>query len=215
MKISVLIPTKNEPLINKLIEEIHEVLRKFEHEIIVIDKSDTKPNIKNAKLVVQKSNGLGKAVLEGLKYAKGDVIVTMDGDFSHDPKDLLRFLEKINENDIVIGSRFVPYGLTEDVTRRKFISKIFLNLASFILKIDITDPMSGFAMIKKNVYDNLKLNPLGYKINMEILYKGKKLGFKTEEVPITFHKRRAGETKTGLMEALRTLVFIFKLRFML
>jgi dolichol-phosphate mannosyltransferase len=212
MKISVLIPTKNEPLINELVDEVHQVLKKFEHEIIVIDKSDIKPKINNAKIVVQKSEGLGKAVIEGLSYATGDVIVTMDGDFSHDPNDLPKLIEKTKEYDIVIGSRFVSGGITEDETHRKFISKVFRDLASFILKINIEDPMSGFAAIKRNVYETLQLNPIGYKINMEILYKGKKLGFKATEVPIFFHKRKAGKSKAKLKEALRTLIFILKLK---
>jgi dolichol-phosphate mannosyltransferase len=212
MRVSVLIPTKNEPLINDLIEEVHEVLKDYEHEVIVIDKSDVLPEIKNAKLVIQKSNGLGKAILEGLSHASGDAIVTMDADFSHDPKDLPKFLEKIEEYDIVIGSRFVAGGITEDKIYRKFISRVFCWLASFILKLDIKDCMSGFAVIKRNVYKKLKLNPLGYKINMEILYKGKKEGFKVREVPIKFHKRRTGRTKAGIKEGLRTLIFIFKLR---
>jgi dolichol-phosphate mannosyltransferase len=213
MKISVLIPTKNEPLINELVDEVHQVLKKFEHEIIVIDKSDIKPKINNAKIVVQKSEGLGKAVIEGLSYATGDVIVTMDGDFSHDPNDLPKLIEKTKEHDIVIGSRFVSGGITEDETHRKFISKVFRDLASFILKINIEDPMSGFAAIKRNVYETLQLNPIGYKINMEILYKGKFFDFKETEVPIFFHKRKAGKSKAKINEALRILIFIFKLKF--
>jgi len=213
MKISVLIPTKNEPLINELIDEIHQNLKKFRHEIIIIDKSDISPEIKNAKLVIQKTDGLGKAVLEGLPYAIGDVIVTMDGDFSHDPKDLPKLIEKTKEYDIVIGSRFVSGGITEDETHRKFISKVFRNLSSFILRINIEDPMSGFTAIKRNVYETLQLNPIGYKINMEILYKGKFFDFKVTEVPIFFHKRKAGKSKAKLKEALRTLIFIFKLKF--
>jgi len=61
MKISVLIPIKDEPYINYLVEDIHKALKKIKHEVIVIDKSDIQPKIKNAKLVLQKSNGLGKA----------------------------------------------------------------------------------------------------------------------------------------------------------
>lgn len=212
MKISVLIPTRNEPLINELVSEIHKILKGFEHEIIVIDKSDFKPKINNAKLLIQKSDGLGKAVLEGLSYATGDIIVTMDGDFSHDPRDLPKLIEKVKEYDIIIGSRFVSGSITEDKTYRKFISEVFRLLASSILKLDMQDPMSGFAVIKRNVYDSLKLNPIGYKINLEIMYKSKKHGFKVKEVPIIFTKRKAGKSKAGIKEAIRALLFIFKLK---
>jgi dolichol-phosphate mannosyltransferase len=212
MKISVLIPTKNEPLINELVDELHRVLNNLEHEVIIIDKSDIRPDIKDAKLITQESDGLGKAVLEGLKYSTGDVIVTMDGDFSHDPKDLPKLIDKIGEYDIVIGSRFVRGGITEDKSYRKFISSFFRWLTFFILKTDIQDSMSGFAVIKRKVYNSLQLNPIGFKINLEILYKGKKFGFKTIEVPILFHKRKVGGSKAKIKEAFRTVMFIFKLK---
>lgn len=212
MKVSVLIPTKNEPLINELIKKIHQALKNFKHEIIVIDKSDTIPNIKNAKLVIQESDGLGKAILEGLLHATGDVIVTMDGDFSHDPKDLPRLIETSKHVDIVIGSRFIKGGKTTDETHRKLISRAYRRFASFILGIDVKDNMSGFAVIKKKVYDTLQLDPIGYKINLEIMYKSKKHDFKVKEVPIWFTKRKAGKSKAGIKEALRTLFFILNLK---
>jgi len=213
MKISILIPTKNEPLINELIKEVHQVLKNLKHEIIVIDKSKITPNIKDAKLVTQESDGLGKAIIEGLAYASGDVIVTMDGDFSHDPNDLLKLIGKINEYDIIIGSRFVPNAKTEDRIYRRFISFLFRKFASIALDLKVEDPMSGFIVARRCVYQNLKLDPIGYKINMEIVYKGKRNGFIVHEVPIAFHKRKTGKSKSGIKEGLRTLFFILKLKF--
>jgi len=217
MKISVLIPTKNEPLINELIKKVHRALKNFKREIIVIDKSDVTPHIYDAKLVIQESDGLGKAVLEGLPHTTGDIIVTMDGDFSHDPKDLLKLVEKINGHDIVIGSRFLSGGRNEDELYRKFISFSFTKIASSILNLNIKDSMSGFVAVKKYVYENLNLNPIGYKINMEIMFKAKKRNYKICEVPITFHKRRAGKTKAGasflgLKEGVRALRYVFELK---
>lgn len=217
MKISVLIPTKNEPLINKLTEGVHRVLKNYEHEIVVIDKSNVLPKLKNAKIIVQKSDGLGKAILEGLPHVSGDVIVTMDGDFSHDPKDLLGMIKKANEYDIVIGSRFIPGGKSEDKLYRKFISFLFRKFASITLDLEVEDLMSGFAVVKRHVYENLDLNPIGYKINMEIMFKGKMKNYKLCEVPITFQKRKAGKSKvglsfSGLKESFRTMRYIFELK---
>ena len=73
--------------------------------------------------------------------------------------------------------------------------------------------MSGFAAIKKEVYDSIKINPLGYKINLEIMFKAKKKGFKIKEVPIYFKEREAGESKGDAKEALRIIKLIFRLRF--
>lgn len=216
MKISVIIPTKNEPLIQQLIKEIHDSLEQ-QHEIIVVDKSEKKPEIVDAKLITQKSDGLGKAVLEGLSHADGDVIVVMDGDFSHDPNDINKLVKELDTFDIVIGSRFIEGGKTEDKTHRKIVSYFFRKIASFVLDPNIEDTMSGFSAVKREVFNNLTINPIGYKINMEIIFKGMKKGYKVGEVPINFHPRRAGKSKAGLStgglkESFRILRYIFELK---
>lgn len=211
LKVSVLIPTKDEPFINKLVQKIHKQLAKYDHEIVVIDKSEIPPKIKDAKVLIQKSDGLGKAVLEGLQHARGNVIVTMDGDGSHLPEDIPKLLEKIGKYDIVIGSRFISGGKTLDSILRNLISKSFCWIVWFFLGIKLKDSMSGFTTIKKEVYKKLQLNPLGYKINMEILYKSKNK-FRSTEVPILFLKRKAGKPKPKVIEGIRTLIFILKLR---
>jgi len=211
LKISILIPTKDEPFINELVQEIHKQLANYDHEIIVIDKSEIVPKIKGAKVLIQKSDGLGKAVLEGLEHATGNVIVTMDGDGSHSPEDIPKVLEKIGKYDVVIGSRFTSEGETLDSTFRNLVSKSFSLISWIFLGIKLKDPMSGFAAIKREVYNNLQLNPLGYKINTEILYRSKNK-FRLTEVPISFLKRKAGKPKPKVKEGLRTLIFISKLR---
>jgi dolichol-phosphate mannosyltransferase len=210
MKVSILIPTKNEPHITELVKEIHKTL-KINHEIIIIEKSSKIPKVKNALVIKQKSNGLGQAVLEGLQHATGDVIVTMDGDGSHRPEDLPKLIEGLNQADIVIGSRFVEGAATKDKTHRKVISFLFRKFASVILGLKIKDSMSGVIVVRKKVYGKLRLNPLGYKINLEILHKSKNR-FNVVEVPITFQKRKSGKPKSGIKEALRTIIFIMELR---
>jgi dolichol-phosphate mannosyltransferase len=211
--ISVILPTRNEPLINDLIAEVHKALKGRAHEIIVVDLSDKKPVIKGAKLYLQKSKGLGNAVLEGIGYAKGDIIVVMDSDFAHDPKDIPRLLEKTDKYDIVIGSRYAKGAKSMDTLFRKTASRIYCFMSNIVLGLPYKDTMNGFAVVRRKVYDSIKLNPLGYKIHTETFYKARKKGFLICEVPITFHKRRAGKSNTNFREAVRTLFFIFQLRF--
>lgn len=212
-KVSIIIPTKNEPSINKLLHDLHKVLADVDHEIIVVDKSDAPPKISEvAKVVIQKSNGLGRGILEGLNYARGDVVITMDGDGSHRAMDVPKLLEKIGDYDIVVGSRFVSDGVTEDSIDRKITTLVFRKLASLILNLGIEDSMSGFIAAKKEVYNSLNLNPLGYKINMEIMFKGKNGGYKICETPIIFKKRETGKSKTSIQTALETLRYIFELK---
>jgi len=212
MKISVIIPTKNEPLIGQLVNEIHESLSDQDHEIIVVDKSEKKSEISNAKLISQKSDGLGNAIMEGLNYVKGDAIVIMDGDLSHNPTDINRLVQELNTFDIVIGSRYIKGGITDDKIHRKFFSHVFRSIANPILGLNVKDSMSGFSAIKKEVFDNLTINPLGYKINMEVMFKGIKEGYKVGEVPINFQIRKSGKSKANFKEAFRILRYIFELK---
>jgi len=211
-KVSVIVPIKNEPCIHELVKKIHRALSKVEHEIIVVDKSDKTPKIKNVKLVIQKSDGLGNGVIEGLEFATGNIIITMDGDGSHRPEDLPKLIEKAKNFDIVIGSKYVTGGKTEDISYRIIISKIFCRFVSFILGLNIKDNMSGLAAVRREVYEKIKPNPRGFKINMELLYKAKKFRFRTTEVPIVFLKRRSGKTKANFKEGFRTIRFIFELK---
>lgn len=212
MKISVIIPTKDEPLIQKLVDEVNHVLENYDHEIIVVDESEKPPELNGAKLVVQESSGLGKAVLEGVGQSTGGIIITMDGDFSHRPIDVPKLIDKTNTADIVIGSRFIENGKTNDQTHRKLISYVYRKIASKILNINVEDNMSGFVAVRREVYDSVELNPIGYKINLELMYKAMRNGFRIAEVPIVFEQRRSGKSKADWTEALRILRYVIELK---
>jgi len=211
--ISILIPTKNEPYIQTLVNEINKEIKQ-KHEIIIIDKSKKKHKLRGAKVIRQISDGLGNAILEGFKLSRGDIIATMDGDGSHDTKDLKKMLEKIPRYDIVIGSKLVKGGKTEDPFSRKIVTIGFSIITRLILGIKVKDSMTGFMVVKRKILEKIKLRPKGFKIVLEVIYKSKA---KIAEVPITFHKRKAGESKVGfnikgLKEAFRIFNLIIKLK---
>jgi len=218
MKISILIPTKNEPLINELIKNVHKALKNYEHEVIVIDKSDKKPKIIDGKLILQKSDGLGNGVIEGLRHVTGDIIITMDGDFSHNPEDIPRFIRKIEQSyDIVIGSRYIDRGLIKNwSTYRKLTSKGANILARFLLGVDVSDITSNYRCYKKNVFNSIgleKIKATGYAFIQEILYLSKIKGFEIIEIPITFTDRKYGKSKLTKKEMYRFLIELLKLKF--
>jgi dolichol-phosphate mannosyltransferase len=218
VKISVIIPTKNEPLINELIEEVHKNLKNYEHEIIIIDKSDKKPKIIGAELFLQKSNGLGNAIIEAFNHTRSDIIITMDGDFSHNPKDLLRFLRKISEGyDIVIGSRYIDGGSVKNWNiYRKVTSKSANLLSNFLLGVNVNDITSNYRCYRKNVLNTIGLNKIksgGYAFIQEILYLSKLNGFKIIEIPIVFADREYGKSKLTKREMYRFLTELLKLKF--
>ncbi len=199
--ISIIIPTKNEPYINQLIEDIHAKV-KSEHEIIVVDKSDEMPKIARAKLLLQKTDGLGNAVLEGIRESKGGFVVMMDGDGSHDPEYINAMFEKMKDSDIVIASKYIPGGKTEDYASRIFVSKIFNAVIARFLGLKVKDIMSGYAMFRKEVFGKIVLKPKGYKLLMEIVYKSKKAcNARVSEIPTHFIKRKAGKSKVGFNAA--------------
>ncbi len=215
--ISIIIPTKNEPYVKTLVKRINKFVKE-DKEIIVVDKSDKKPNVDGARIISQKSNGLGNAVMEGLENSKGDIIIIMDGDGSHRPEDIKQLLSKLGHYDMVIGSRFIADARTEDISHRKLISLLFRKLTSLILNIKVQDNMSGFSAMKREIFNRIKLKPKGYKINLEIMYKAKVLGYKICEVPIIFEKRKAGKSNVGLnsrgvKEVMNILILMLRLRF--
>lgn len=215
--LSIIIPTKNEPYINELVADIHKKVS-AEHEILVVDKSDNPPAIKGARLILQKSNGLGNAVLEGLSEAKRDVILMMDGDGSHDPEYIGSMLSYIKNYDIVIGSRYVKGGSSDDGLSRVVISRLLTFIVSSLLGLEIKDPLSGFAMYRRAVLESAMLNPKGFKLLMEVCYKyGKSNRARIKEVPIRFRPRAAGKSKVGfnlkgVKEAFRIITLAISLR---
>jgi len=213
MLISIIIPIKDEPAIQGLVDTINSMIMQ-NHEIIIVDKSKVKPNIKDAQLLTQESDGLGNAFLEGLSRSTGDIIALMDGDGSHRPQDLLRMLEKIDEYDIVLGSKLVKGGMSCDTPGRKIVTLAFAWITRLILWVDIKDPMTGLMLARRDVFRNIKLKPRGFKIVIEIVYKSRA---KTLEVPISFCERMDGSSKAGfnwngLKESCRIIHILYELK---
>lgn len=153
-----------------------------------------------------KVRGLSESVIDGLYEAKGDYCVVMDADLSHPISAVPAMIEKLQNksSDFVLGSRYIADGtLPKDWGVKRWLnSKIATMLAYPLVKVN--DPMSGFfALARANLPDINTLNPIGYKIALEILVKG---NFKAiSEHPIGFVDRTQGESKLNLKEQLNYL----------
>ncbi len=206
--ISVIIPTMNEPGIGELINRIHSVLKQSRHEIVIVDKSndDTPSRAKKAgaRVIRQKDSGLGSALKTGMISARGDFIITMDADLSHDPIYIKNILKGLKTNDMVIGSRKIPGGKVEGWgVDRKFISSGASVLTRMVLGMPIKDPTSGYRGYRKNIFKKINLKKISskdYNFQIEILYKIFKNGFKISEIPIKFVNRKIGKSKLGRKE---------------
>ena len=202
----------NEPLISSLVIQVHETLSLMEHEIVIVDKSDYPLVLDLARIIRQQSKGLGRAILEGLEAARGEWISVMDGDFSHRPEDLASMVKRIHDQDFVLGSRYVKGGRNLDLPLRRVVSRVFNLLAKLILQLGFSDPMSGMIVAKAEVFRKVKPNPIGFKINLELIYRATRLGFRGVEVPIVFRPRSSGRSKAGVREAVRTASYILAVR---
>jgi dolichol-phosphate mannosyltransferase len=211
----VIIPTYNER------DNLEELVRrtsaacsatKMAYEIVVVD--DNSPDGTgalaeqmgksfNVKVIHRAGKlGLSTAVLDGFKVASGSILVVMDADLSHPPEKISDMVGRIARGgaDMVIGSRYVEGGHVENwPIHRRLISKGATLLARGLTKVK--DPMSGFFAVRRDAVEGVELNPVGYKIGLEILVKGRVS--KVEEVPITFADRKAGKSKLGASVTLK------------
>jgi dolichol-phosphate mannosyltransferase len=198
-KISVIIPTKNEPYVGTLVERLRKIFRNS-LEIIVIEKGRNLPKIK-AKVIRQKTDGLGNAFFEAVKYTHGKIIANMDGDGSHSPEDLKKLLVAIKNADLVIGSKLVRRGINEDLFYRQIITQIATKIYSFIMGIKVKDSTSGFFAVRKKVLDKIKIKKvLGYKILFPLAFFAQQQKFRIKEVPIVFHQRKAGTSHVSIFK---------------
>lgn len=225
--LSIIVPTYNErENLPVLVERIDKALKdKYSYEIIIVDDNSPDGTWKVALELAEKGYpvkiirrpgklGLGTAVLDGLKKASGEYIVVMDADLQHPPEVLPSLLEKalVEKADIVVASRYTRGGGVEGWSAiRKIISKGATLIAKILLPQarKTTDPMSGFFLFRRKIIEGVELNPLGYKILLEILVKAKYS--KVVDVPYVFHRRLHGESKLGPGEMWRYIKHVLRL----
>jgi dolichol-phosphate mannosyltransferase len=213
--ISLVIPSYNErPNIEELVERSQKALASTGEtfEVILVDDNSpdgTPQEIHRLqasrpwlRLVLREvERDLSTAVIAGWRVAQGDVLGCMDADLQQPPEIIPRLFEHLRRSgaDIVVASRHVPGGgVSEWSLLRRFISWTATLMATFILPgtlNKVRDPMSGFFLMRKDVIAYAPLNPIGYKILLEVLAKGDYS--KVEEVPFIFEERARGGSKLG------------------
>jgi dolichol-phosphate mannosyltransferase len=224
MRVSVIVPTYNErENLPELFERISRALRDYEYEIVIVDDDSPDETWKLAQelskrypvKVIRRTDekGLSSAVIRGFNEATGDVFVVMDADLQHPPEVIPELLKAIeNGADIAIASRYVPGGGVRNwYWYRKLISKGAIMLGRLALpKIrNIKDPVSGFFALRREVVEGVELNPVSFKILLEILVKGRYR--KVVEVPFTFGLGKAGESKLSGGTMLNYLRHLYRL----
>ncbi|OGH59413.1 MAG: hypothetical protein A2725_01125 [Candidatus Magasanikbacteria bacterium RIFCSPHIGHO2_01_FULL_33_34] len=176
----------------------------FEPEIIIIDDNSndgTQQFVEEyshnspykTKLIERKERGLATAVIRGFTETEADVLCVMDADLSHPPALIPKLIENSKSFDIVLPCRNMIGGGAEEWPIHRKLTSMFATSLVKLLGITVRDPMSGFFLIHKKVIEDVKLNPIGYKILLEILVKGKYKNY--IEVPYIFRNRAVGNSK--------------------
>lgn len=224
IELSIVVPTYNEsenvPL---LVEKLDVVLAGVRWEAIFVDDDSRdgtakvvraiaakRPNIRVVQRIGRR--GLSSACVEGALASSAPYIAVMDADLQHDERLLPRMLEVLRggETEIVVGSRFVAGGsVGEFAANRVQISKMGARLARLIVKQDLSDPMSGFFMLRRDVFERVvrRLSAKGFKILLDI-FASAPAPLKAVELPFTFGARIKGESKLDTMVAWEYLMLL-------
>jgi dolichol-phosphate mannosyltransferase len=213
--LSVIIPTYNE---SENIARILDGIRKslpdgLSAEIIVVDDNSpdgtadivsdaaSRVDAKNMDIKVLRrpqKQGLSSAIMAGVHASEGEIILVMDGDFSHPPQTIPHMVEELREGDcdIVVASRYIHGGsIIGWPFKRKLMSKGATRIAQVGLGIEIKDPMSGFFAFRRKIIKDVKFDAIGYKMLLEMLVKLK--GVAVREIPYTFTNRTLGASKVN------------------
>jgi glycosyltransferase involved in cell wall biosynthesis len=206
MKISVVIPTRNE---EGMIKEIIDGCRPYADELMVVDghSTDKTREIAEAagvKVILDNGKGKGAALRYAATVVTGDIIVFIDADGSHDPRDIPKLVEPIlkGEADHVSGSRLIG-GSSElhggfDECFRLMGSSFITACINWRFKVILSESQNGFRAIKTDVIKQLGLEENITTIEQEMIMKTLKKGFRMAEVPTHEHKRKMGYSKISL-----------------
>jgi len=226
--ISIVIPTYNEA------SAIQETLRRAalalrstgeSFELVVVDDSSADGTAEKAEALAGElpvrvlrrpgRMGLATAVLDGWASTRSEIVGVMDADLQHPPEVLSALVRALRDEgaDLAIASRYVLGGGSSDWTWvRRMISRTATHMAATVLPLTLAsvgDPMSGMFLVRAEVLEGVRLNPLGYKILLEVLAKARYR--KLTEVPYIFQERTRGASKLGARQYLEYILHLFRL----
>jgi dolichol-phosphate mannosyltransferase len=225
VRATICLPTYNErDNLESMVQALREVLRDGDRILVIDDNSPDGTGEIADRLAAEtgvvdvlhraEKKGLGPAYIAGFRTALAagaELMLEMDCDFSHDPKDVPRLIEAAEGGaDLVLGSRYIPGGSIPDwgFTRR-LISAGGNLYARVMLQSRLHDLTGGFKCFRRAVLETIPLDRItskGYAFQIETTYRVVRAGFRVQEVPITFSDRTLGHSKMSnaiVIEAIR------------
>ncbi len=230
MLLSIIAPTYNEAEnIEPFILAIKKSMENFKsYEIIFVDDNSQDKTYEVAKRLSKKyknvrcirriaRRGLSSAVIEGCLSSSAELLMVMDADLQHDESKILEMMkiQKKYNLDMVVGSRFLVKNFTSSLSKkRNTLSQVANWLANKISRVKLSDPMSGFFLVKREIIETQapKLTGLGFKILLDI-FASVKNKVKYKEVSFNFKKRKFGESKLSALVVWEYLLLLWETRF--
>lgn len=206
-RVSIVLATYNER--ENILDTIESIFHNVKDsvEVIVVDDDSSDmtwqlveelndPRVKLIRRV--ETRGLASAFNRGVIESRGEVVGWMDADMCMPPSLLPDMISKLDEYDIVVGSRYAPGGIDDRAFLRVASSRLINGLASMVLGYGIKDYDSGFVVLKRSVFDKVSIIPTGYGAYfMEFLYTCRKKGLTVYEIPYVFRDRAKGISKSA------------------
>ncbi len=230
IKLSLIIPTYNEgeniPYLIQLLSQLLDKEIPQQYELIIVDDNspdktweialDLMPNYPQLRVMRRtEEKGLSTAVIRGWQVAKGQIIGVIDADLQHPPETLLNLWAEIEKGaDLAVASRHVEGGGVSDWSGiRRFLSRGAQTLGLIVLPSvigKVSDPMSGYFLVRRRCLSGCTLSPLGYKILIEVIGRGK-IGW-IGEVGYVFQERQEGESKVTKKQYIDYIRHLIRLR---
>ncbi len=204
--VSVVIPARHEqdtigPVLDALNDAIAKLPQYKVETLVVVDSlEDLTVKVAEAKgariLVNDKLKGKGNALYFGFNRSAGEVIVTFDSDGSHDPADLPRFVAALEEGyGLVIGSR-VMGGSTDHDVIRLFANALFTVMVSLLFRMTLMDTLNGYKAFRRDVVLGYKPRTKGFDVEIEIVAKAVRKGYRIVEIRAHESRRAGGRMKS-------------------
>lgn len=216
-KITVIIPTKNEAGgIKKVIKKV----QPFADEILVVDGHSTDKTLEIAKkmgarVILDQKKGVGAAKRLAITKVKGDIIVLIDADGSHEPKDIPKLVEPIkrNEADLVVASRIRggsdEFFINFSGVVRQSGGDLIAAVVNYRFHVNLTDALNGFRAIRKSTALKIGLEANDFDIEQEMIIKCLKKGYKVTEISSHEYERGWGIAKLPTFS--KGWIFIWRL----
>jgi dolichol-phosphate mannosyltransferase len=208
LDISILILAKDEW--DNLVELLPEVARELSpvtprYEIVVIDggSASTAPVLPSEiplRVIPQDGHGYGNAFRQGIRECLGEIIISIDADYSHPPRFIRSLAEAATEHDLVIASRYVVGGKAEMPFHRAILSRVLSFIYGSVLVIPFKDLSSGYRAYRKSALTSLPLSGENFDILLEVLVRLYTRGARIAELPFTYAPRKFGSSHARIFQ---------------